>query len=313
MGTNHKTVPINHTVLLQGGLASSAVTEQPLIGATNGETLSKTALTVPGGLAGIGELELGGEVTATAELVGPPSSIIVNRLNFAADKPAVTLALKVKLSNPILGEDCYIGTDAEPIVLHLTAGTTSPPSPNEPITGSKGTLVRRDNGEIWTFEGTSLVDNSFAVPGATGCGGEESAVIDTILDLDVGLPAPAGYNTAIMSGSLAEVSASITKKYIHKPTVATGAASSVTATSAVLNATVNPNGEAVSACAFEYGTTTEYGQSVPCSSLPGSGTAPDAVSAAISGLTAKTAYYYRITATSTPGTSTGKDKRLKTS
>ena len=73
MGTNHKTVPINHTVLLQGGLASSAVTEQPLIGATNGETLSKTALTVPGGLAGIGELELGGEVTATAELVGPPS------------------------------------------------------------------------------------------------------------------------------------------------------------------------------------------------------------------------------------------------
>jgi len=98
-----------------------------------------------------------------------------------------------------------------------------------------------------------------------------------------------------------------------KPTVVTRAASSVRATAAVLNATVNPNGEAVSTCTFEYGTTTAYGHSVSCSSLPGSGTSPVAVSAAITGLTAKTAYHFRITATSTPGTSTGKDKELKTS
>jgi hypothetical protein len=90
------------------------------------------------------------------------------------------------------------------------------------------------------------------------------------------------------------------------------AAGSVTATSAVLNATVNPNGEAVSACTFEYGPTTSYGQSAPCSSLPGSGTSPIAVSATITGLTAKSTYHFRIAATNPSGASDGKSKTLKT-
>jgi len=86
----------------------------------------------------------------------------------------------------------------------------------------------------------------------------------------------------------------------------------VTATSAVLNATVNPNGEAVAACTFEYGPTTSYGQSAPCSSLPGSGTSPVAVSATITSLTAKSTYHYRIIATNPYGTSNGQGRKLKT-
>ncbi len=97
------------------------------------------------------------------------------------------------------------------------------------------------------------------------------------------------------------------------PTVVTDAASSVKATSAVLNATVNPNGEAVSACTFEYGPTTSYGHSARCSSLPGSGTSPIAVSATVRGLIAKRTYDFRITATNPSGTSDGKRKKLKTS
>jgi hypothetical protein len=97
-----------------------------------------------------------------------------------------------------------------------------------------------------------------------------------------------------------------------KPTVATEAASSIETTSAVLNASVDPNGETVSGCTFEYGPTIAYGQSVPCSSLPGSGTSPVAVSATVTGLEAKTAYRFRISATSPAGTSAGKGKRLKT-
>jgi YD repeat-containing protein len=53
------------------------------------------------------------------------------------------------------------------------------------------------------------------------------------------------------------------------PTVVTGAASSVTQTSATLNATVDRKGDRVSDCHFEYGTTESYGSSVPCESLPG--------------------------------------------
>ena len=53
---------------------------------------------------------------------------------------------------------------------------------------------------------------------------------------------------------------------------------SVTQTSATLNAKVNPNGVEVTECKFEYGTTTAYGSSAPCSPLPGSGTNAVAVS-----------------------------------
>ena len=42
----------------------------------------------------------------------------------------------------------------------------------------------------------------------------------------------------------------------NAPTVVTTPASSVTQTTATLNATVNPNGGEVSDCKFEYGTTT---------------------------------------------------------
>jgi subtilase family serine protease len=97
-----------------------------------------------------------------------------------------------------------------------------------------------------------------------------------------------------------------------KPTVVTEAASSKTATSAVLNATVNPNGEPVTACVFEFGPTTAYGQSAPCASLPALGTTPVAVSATITGLTEKSLYHFRITATNPYGTSNGKGKQFKT-
>jgi subtilase family serine protease len=97
-----------------------------------------------------------------------------------------------------------------------------------------------------------------------------------------------------------------------KPIVTTGAASSVEATSAVLNAMVNPNGTAVSGCIFEYGLTTSYGKSAPCSPPPGSGTSPVAVSAAIAGLTPKTIYHFRVVATNAFGTSKGTGKQFTT-
>jgi FG-GAP repeat len=97
----------------------------------------------------------------------------------------------------------------------------------------------------------------------------------------------------------------------QSPTVVTGLASAQTATSATLNATVNPNGETVTDCHFEYGTSTSYGTSVPCSALPGSGGSPVAVSASIGGLT-HTVYHYRIVATNALGTSEGADRRFTT-
>ena len=96
------------------------------------------------------------------------------------------------------------------------------------------------------------------------------------------------------------------------PIVATGAATSVTQTTATLTATVNPNGGEVTDCRFEYGRTPAYGSSAPCSALPGSGSAAVEVSAAVRGLTADSEYHLRVVATNLSGTSVGVDRALTT-
>jgi hypothetical protein len=96
------------------------------------------------------------------------------------------------------------------------------------------------------------------------------------------------------------------------PAVVTGLGSSVRSASATLNATVNPDGGEVTECKFEYGTTPSYGQSAPCTPSPGSGGAPVAVSAPITGLAPKTSYHFRISATNLGGTTQGGDEALTT-
>lgn len=91
------------------------------------------------------------------------------------------------------------------------------------------------------------------------------------------------------------------------PATITGEAAPVSMKTATLNASVNPNGNEVTECKFQYGLTASYGASVPCSSLPGSGTSPVSVSGAIAGLTPGTTYHFRILATNATGTNVGED------
>jgi hypothetical protein len=203
----NSTVPINETVTIQGGLRAFGF----LVPATDGNTLSKTPLTVPGGLVGI---ELPGDfthVSATAELAG--------QAQISTGASGISLPLKVKLDNlliNVLGGNCYIGSEAEPVSLHLIYATTNPPPPNKPI---KGSLVvsTKDGGGILVLTGT-LVDNSFAVPGANGCT-LLPPVGDLAVDIKVGLPAAAGKNTAIMSGATEEANARTVRAVLPLPDI----------------------------------------------------------------------------------------------
>ena len=98
----------------------------------------------------------------------------------------------------------------------------------------------------------------------------------------------------------------------NPPALETLAANLVSQRTARLNASVNPNGGTVTDCHFEYGTSTSYGTSVPCATLPGSGTSAVAVSASLTALSVNTTYHYRVVATNAGGTSDGADRTLKT-
>lgn len=229
-------VPINKTLLLQAGavhVGGSNFNEYRLVPPKDGETMSKTELNVPGGLAGLinceeikgsGLLEIAERslckavfengltgVTSTTEYVGTTSNpAILNFTNLIEEKgTGLSLPVRAHLKNPLLGESCYIGSAAHPIQLHLTDGTTSPPEPNKPIKGKLGTPASEIENEfesLITRENT-LVDNSFSVPVVEGCGGLASALLDPIVDAKLGLESPSGHNTAILNNTLRDAEA----------------------------------------------------------------------------------------------------------
>jgi hypothetical protein len=95
------------------------------------------------------------------------------------------------------------------------------------------------------------------------------------------------------------------------PDVTTGAASGISASSATLNGTVDPNGRPTTFY-FEYGTSTSYGSKTAERSA-GSATSAQSESAGIAGLTAGRTYHFRIVAKSDAGTAVGRDAAFTTS
>jgi hypothetical protein len=222
-----KTVPIKNTVKLQGGLDEILVPSK-FFPAEDNNSLPPVAQPVPGGLLGIEApswwpqflKDLFNEtinngftgVTATVELTSQ-TGVEIHPLNLLTQTgTALSLPVKIKLGNPFLGSSCYIGSNSSPITLAFTTGTTSPPPPNKPITGAPGTLSTNESGSIATFSGGKLVNNSFAAPGANGCGGILlSWAVDPFVNSIVGLPSPAGTNTAVLEGKIQVAEASAVK------------------------------------------------------------------------------------------------------
>jgi phosphodiesterase/alkaline phosphatase D-like protein len=100
---------------------------------------------------------------------------------------------------------------------------------------------------------------------------------------------------------------------LPKPTY--GPVTDATPTSATFHATIDPNGGApVSSCHFEFGTTSNYGSTAPCTPDPGASApasnfvVPTDVEAGVSGLTAETTYHYRVVVGSANGTRKGGDR-----
>ncbi|MDQ6777514.1 MAG: hypothetical protein M3071_15160, partial [Actinomycetota bacterium] len=94
------------------------------------------------------------------------------------------------------------------------------------------------------------------------------------------------------------------------PIVITGTATSLTGSTATLNAAVNPNGSAATYY-FDYGTSASYGSKSSTGNLA-AGTAAVLASGKLSHLKVNTTYHFRIVATNAAGTSRGVDRTFNT-
>jgi len=221
-----KKVPIEKPVTLQGGYTEQAESGTEIgfskfIAATNGITLSKAPQNVPGGLLGIVPPEksptlvkllsafffenaLTG-VNSTLELAKPASEIRISENHLAeAEGVALKLPIMVHLENPFLGKSCFVGSSSSPILWNLTTGVTSPPKPNEPITGTAGEVEFLEGARILKLKNAVLVDNAWSAPAASGCGGILAFLVNPIINGQIGLPSAAGKNTAKLINTIYE-------------------------------------------------------------------------------------------------------------
>ncbi len=304
-------IPIEKPLTLQMGFIPTGNPEYEReffgVPAKDGETLSKTELKAPVDLFGAG-------VRAIPELVlsdGHP--VIFNEYKLAAQEgEGLVLLLRFHLENPFVGVSCYIGSEANPLQLGLTTGETHPPPGVEALHGVMGTTagVFENEKGMTRIAGASLVDNTFSMPGAEGCGGPSSGgSLDARVDEDLHIPNKAGQNAAVLYGEISMTSHTTviaSESWTVAPALALPVpgglpASNVTKVSATLNGSLNPGG-APDDYHFEYGTTTAYGsfEPIPENHTPSTGETLT-VSQPIVGLQAGTTYHYRLVADNPEG------------
>jgi hypothetical protein len=181
-------VPLGASLEIRGGLtAAEERTPNFFIPPVGSNGFFATPVPVPGGLLGI-EWIPGTSVLAITELAGPASGI---RIDF--ENQGLSVPVKVRLVNTLIGMNCHIGTDRNPVRLNLITGTTAPPPPNRPITGHLGgfEIVPPD---VIKIPDVLDVENSFAVPGASECG-FGLGLISALVNAKLRIPSAAGNNS----------------------------------------------------------------------------------------------------------------------
>lgn len=175
-----------------------------------GPAITSPPIEIPGGLLGITQPEalrrllgpgilkpvLG--VTATVVQAGPVREFTPSAA-LGSPGPIVRLPVKIKLSNPLLGTSCFIGSEADPIVLSPEVTDSSG------LTGSFSVLPHGDAtvGSSIAVSGLVLGDTSFRVPKATGCG--LLGLFNALIDQRLGLPSPPGRNALVQEANTLHV------------------------------------------------------------------------------------------------------------
>jgi hypothetical protein len=133
------------------------------------------------------------------------------------EEPAIIASIQIQGVNKWLesiGGNCFIGSEADPIVQTLTTGESTSPLTGETLKGSAGLLELAKETQVGNLSGVRLVDNRYSVPGAEKCGGAANeAYIDPVVNHAFGLPAPAGASKTELIGQLVTSSALSVSKH----------------------------------------------------------------------------------------------------
>lgn len=102
------------------------------------------------------------------------------------------------LEDPFLGNSCHVGSNANPVVLEPTTGTTGPQPAEQTNLRQRWGDRFKQGGNLMGISNNALVNNSFGAPAAEGYGGLLSSLTDPLVNVNLGLPSAAGHNTAIL-------------------------------------------------------------------------------------------------------------------
>jgi hypothetical protein len=113
-----------------------------------------------------------------------------------------TQPVKFRLVNPLLGTNCYIGSDENPVVVNPSLSIGPGGSVQQEF--DPAPTVHPDT-FVLALNGAVASDNTFSAPGVTGCGpgGVANVAVDDALDASSGLPAAAGANSLTLTGNFA--------------------------------------------------------------------------------------------------------------
>jgi hypothetical protein len=111
-----------------------------------------------------------------------------------------TQRIKFKLINPLLGNNCYIGNNNQPVVVNpnITLGPNG--QLNELMDPNP---TKHPNTAVLQITGAVATDTTFTAPGVTGCGpgGAANIPVDEALDAGSGLPSASGVNSLTLNGT----------------------------------------------------------------------------------------------------------------
>jgi phosphodiesterase/alkaline phosphatase D-like protein len=282
------------------------------VSAVGPTTATVTGSVNPEGTATTWHVEYGTTTTYGAQTAavsaGSGTTAQAVSASLTALKPATTYHYRFVATSSTAGTG--YGADGILVTSSLPAAVTASATAVTPTSATlNGTVDPSGRPTTWYFEyGTSTSYGTKTPVKDAGSGSGSSAVSAAVTGLKTGRT----YHFRIVATNDAGTSRGSDQTFVTSaaPTVTTKAASSVTDSSARLNGSVNPNGQATSVY-FEFGTSTSYGTKTPAASA-GAGTSARNMAAAVSALTGGATYHFRIVATSAAGTTLGTDLTFTT-